>query len=51
MLPSGTEVVARYNFFAKSQEDLSFTKGDIMTIVAGTPVSGEGCLPYFQFEQ
>ncbi|KAK8767293.1 hypothetical protein V5799_005927 [Amblyomma americanum] len=37
MLPSGTEVVARYNFNGKSSEDLSFTKGDIMTIVSDTP--------------
>nr|XP_037289181.1 LOW QUALITY PROTEIN: tyrosine-protein kinase CSK-like [Rhipicephalus microplus] len=37
MLPSGTEVVARYNFNGKSPEDLSFTKGDIMTIVSETP--------------
>ncbi|KAG0414262.1 hypothetical protein HPB47_008609, partial [Ixodes persulcatus] len=37
MLPSGTEVVARYNFNAKSREDLSFMKGDLMTIVSDTP--------------
>ncbi|XP_013778262.1 tyrosine-protein kinase CSK-like [Limulus polyphemus] len=32
----GTEVVARYNYDAKSEEDLSFQKGDIMTIVRPT---------------
>ncbi|XP_076354615.1 tyrosine-protein kinase CSK-like isoform X4 [Tachypleus tridentatus] len=32
----GTEVVARYNYDAKSEEDLAFEKGDIMTVVRPT---------------
>lgn len=34
--PPGTEVVARYNFKASAEDDLSFQKGDIMTIVTPT---------------
>lgn len=35
----GTEVIARYNFKANSEEDLTFSKGDVLTIMAATPVS------------
>ncbi len=31
-LPTGTEVLARYNFIAEKKEFLSFQKGDRMTI-------------------
>lgn len=37
--PAGTEVVARYSFKGTSSEDLSFQKGDIITIVTPTRVS------------
>ncbi len=36
--PTGTEVVARYNFIGKADEDLSFQKGDIITITHQTRV-------------
>lgn len=36
--PPGTEVVARYSFKAKADEDLSFQKGDIITIITPTRV-------------
>lgn len=35
----GTEVIARYNFKANSEEDLTFSKGDVLTIMSATPVS------------
>ncbi|CAG2163597.1 unnamed protein product [Oppiella nova] len=34
--PIGTEVVARYHFSGKAEEDLSFEKGDILTITHQT---------------
>lgn len=35
-LQAGTEVIAKYDFIGKSQNDLSFRKGDIMTILNAT---------------
>jgi hypothetical protein len=35
-LPAGTEVVARYSFKGNSPEDLSFVKGDIITVITPT---------------
>ena len=35
-LTAGTEIVARYSFKGNSGEDLSFIKGDIMTVITPT---------------
>ena len=39
MWSEGTEVIALYNFNGNPPEDLSFKRGEIMVIVAPTPVS------------
>lgn len=36
--PQGTECVARYNFKGTSEQDLSFNKGDVLTIIVVTKV-------------
>lgn len=36
--PQGTECVARYNFKGTSEHDLSFKKGDVLTIIVATKV-------------
>lgn len=37
--PSGTECIAKYNFHGTAEQDLPFSKGDVLTIVAVTKVS------------
>lgn len=37
--PQGTECVARYNFKGTSEQDLPFSKGDILTIIVVTKVN------------
>ncbi|NXE03218.1 CSK kinase, partial [Chaetorhynchus papuensis] len=34
--PSGTECIAKYNFHGTAEQDLPFSKGDVLTIVAVT---------------
>ncbi|XP_043072567.1 tyrosine-protein kinase CSK isoform X1 [Puntigrus tetrazona] len=34
--PSGTECVAKYNFQGSTEQDLTFTKGDLLTIIGVT---------------
>lgn len=36
--PSGTECIAKYNFHGTAEQDLPFSKGDVLTIVAVTKV-------------
>lgn len=36
--PQGTECVAKYNFKGTSEHDLSFKKGDVLTIIVVTKV-------------
>lgn len=38
MWPSGTECIAKYNFHGTAEQDLPFSKGDVLTIVAVTKV-------------
>ena len=42
--PPGTEVVAMYNFKGNSNEDLPFSKRDVLTIVKPTRVCFSSCL-------
>lgn len=37
--PSGTECIAKYNFHGTAEQDLPFSKGDVLTIIAVTKVS------------
>lgn len=38
--PSGTECIAKYNFHGTAEQDLPFSKGDVLTIIAVTKVTG-----------
>lgn len=40
--PSGTECIAKYNFHGTAEQDLPFSKGDVLTIVAVTKVMAIG---------
>lgn len=44
-LPAGCEVVAIFDFAGNSTEDLSFSKGDFLTVIAPTQVNHHFCPP------